>query len=174
MTVVAGCSDCGRDIHRGEKLQRLGDRVQVWKEADPEHVAIVKADPSKDGFWMWTEGGYVWADGVRCSDCIPEKVSGHDYFKRECSSCGAETILARRSFYGAVTRGFANYCSNTCRNLHYRDKYFGHTKAKNLTVDCEHCSEPFVQKRSDSRYCSSKCRVAAHRAKQRGEAVTTE
>lgn len=33
------------------------------------------------------------------------------------------------------------------------------------TRNCEKCGEPFVPARSDARFCSAKCRVAAHRAK---------
>jgi hypothetical protein len=29
---------------------------------------------------------------------------------------------------------------------------------------CAHCGEPFTPARSDARYCSGRCRVAAHRA----------
>ena len=70
--------------------------------------------------------------------------------------------------------GFANYCSDACKKLVCRDRYFSHTKAKNLTVDCEHCGEPFVQKRSDSRFCSSRCRVAAHRASKCAAVTATK
>ena len=174
MTVIGKCCECKRDIQRGEDIQRLGDRVSVWREANPEHIAIAEASPDKNMWWQRTEPGYVYEDGFRCSDCIPERVSGHDYFKRKCAGCDASAILSRKHYLGAVTRGFANYCSDACQKLVYSDRYFGHTKAKNLTVDCEHCDEPFVQKRSDSRFCSSRCRVAAHRATKRGEAVTTE
>lgn len=32
-------------------------------------------------------------------------------------------------------------------------------------MPCAHCGEDFTPKRSDARYCSGKCRVAAHRAR---------
>jgi hypothetical protein len=35
----------------------------------------------------------------------------------------------------------------------------------NLTRVCEQCSDEYTPNRSDSRYCSTKCRVAAHRGK---------
>ena len=35
--------------------------------------------------------------------------------------------------------------------------------------DCEKCGEPFYPARSDARFCSTKCRVAAHRAKRNGD-----
>lgn len=34
-----------------------------------------------------------------------------------------------------------------------------------MTAVCETCSEPFVPQRRSARYCSSACRVAAHRAR---------
>src|SRR5215203_1298838 len=38
-----------------------------------------------------------------------------------------------------------------------------HAKA-DPTRECEHCSQPFTPSRYDARYCSGRCRVAAHRA----------
>ena len=35
-----------------------------------------------------------------------------------------------------------------------------------LTQTCAHCGQTYTPKRSNSVYCTSKCRVAAHRAKQ--------
>ena len=36
--------------------------------------------------------------------------------------------------------------------------------APSHTLSCRYCSETFTAKRSDARYCSSRCRVAHHRA----------
>ncbi len=36
-----------------------------------------------------------------------------------------------------------------------------------LKLNCERCGEPFVATRSDARYCSTACRVAAHRSRSR-------
>jgi hypothetical protein len=35
-----------------------------------------------------------------------------------------------------------------------------------VTGTCTHCGESFHPKRSSARYCSTRCRVAAHRAKE--------
>ena len=35
-----------------------------------------------------------------------------------------------------------------------------------LTQTCAHCGKTYTPKRSDSLYCTPRCRVAAHRAKQ--------
>ena len=35
-----------------------------------------------------------------------------------------------------------------------------------LTQTCAHCGQTYTPKRSNSVYCTPKCRVAAHRAKQ--------
>src|ERR1035437_10840051 len=34
-----------------------------------------------------------------------------------------------------------------------------------LARECRHCGNGYIPRRSDSRYCSTRCRVAAHRAK---------
>jgi len=36
---------------------------------------------------------------------------------------------------------------------------------------CSHCGQSYEPKRSNSRYCSTKCRVAHHRAKQQTAAL---
>jgi hypothetical protein len=45
----------------------------------------------------------------------------------------------------------------------------GHPEPKpelDRTRSCERCGEEFTPKRSDARYCSVRCRVAAHREKK--------
>ena len=41
-----------------------------------------------------------------------------------------------------------------------------------LTQTCAHCSKTYTPKRSNSIYCTPKCRVAAHRAKQPTSTLT--
>jgi hypothetical protein len=36
-----------------------------------------------------------------------------------------------------------------------------------LQVACVHCGKPFTANRSDARFCSGRCRTAAHRAEKR-------
>jgi hypothetical protein len=36
-----------------------------------------------------------------------------------------------------------------------------------LPIPCAHCGEPFLPARSTGRYCSTRCRVAAHRGAKR-------
>jgi len=48
-------------------------------------------------------------------------------------------------------------CSREFRNERRR--------VENDARACERCDEPFTPRRSDARYCSSRCRVAAHRAR---------
>jgi hypothetical protein len=57
-------------------------------------------------------------------------------------------------------------CSNQCNKVR-RDKtrIRGDRKpADHTPKPCQHCGERFVPTRSDARYCSTRCRVAAHRA----------
>ena len=39
-------------------------------------------------------------------------------------------------------------------------------------AECSHCGQTYTPKRSDSVYCTSRCRVAAHRGKQPTAALT--
>jgi hypothetical protein len=42
--------------------------------------------------------------------------------------------------------------------------YRARNRKKSEPTACAHCGEQFTPKRSDARYCSARCRVAAHRA----------
>ncbi len=53
----------------------------------------------------------------------------------------------------------------TCKREVDRRRHEAHaTGAK--TLRCAQCDEPFTAKRRDAKYCSPRCRVAAHRTHQ--------
>jgi hypothetical protein len=60
------------------------------------------------------------------------------------------------------------YCSDHCAALARRAKYATAQGAARATARsgrrCERCGEPIKAARSTMRYCSVRCRVAAHRA----------
>jgi endogenous inhibitor of DNA gyrase (YacG/DUF329 family) len=63
------------------------------------------------------------------------------------------------------SRGF--YCSDHCANLARRARYAivqGAIRAMaRAGRECRRCGKPLKAKRSTKRYCSTKCRIAAHR-----------
>lgn len=81
-----------------------------------------------------------------------------DRQKRTCPECG-------ESFYVSDLRGHKRYCSVACRNkAEYRRKCERVGKPIGRQVKrCEVCGEEFFASRSDTRYCSRKCRNAAYR-----------
>lgn len=54
------------------------------------------------------------------------------------------------------------YCCRDCRDAAEHDRKV--QKKPDNTRTCQHCEQPFTG-RADARYCSTRCRVAAHRAK---------
>jgi hypothetical protein len=90
------------------------------------------------GTRTYTETTYRWR--VRCRGCgtVMESAYGND--------CPPET------------------CSDRCRQRVWRA--MNPTEPAEPTErPCEHCGEPFEARRRDARYCSGRCRTAAHRAK---------
>jgi hypothetical protein len=77
-----------------------------------------------------------------------------------------------RRFYRTGYYGF--YCSDRCQSLADAPrraariaafvKTRSERRADNRETNCDHCGEPIEAKRSTMRFCSVKCRVAAHRA----------
>ena len=84
-----------------------------------------------------------------------------------CQHCGG------RFYRTEDYRGF--YCSDRCQSLTDAPrraariaayvKARSEERADNRETHCDHCGKPIEAKRSTMRFCSVKCRVAAHRAK---------
>ena len=103
------------------------------------------------------------------------------YDRFRCDGCGAET----REFISPSPSSFApaplwihrrysrlHFCCQECagafedtrRERHNARRRQKRAEAAREPLACENCGEPFTPRRSDARYCSTRCRVAAHRA----------
>ena len=71
-------------------------------------------------------------------------------------------------------------CSDDCRNQHRRQQNTAtvqrlrQRRRDSIWQDCAHCSAEFTPKRSTARFCSTACRVAAHRARSADSAALLE
>jgi endogenous inhibitor of DNA gyrase (YacG/DUF329 family) len=82
-------------------------------------------------------------------------------YKRECWHCN-------RKFFRSSRIGKSRFCSDRCASLVRSAK---HSRAKSAERalaragrTCENCGAPLQAQRSTRRFCSSYCRVTAHRA----------
>ena len=77
-----------------------------------------------------------------------------------CSVC--KTLIATN------TLRYFQKCSPKCEELAKKTKYKRgndkRAKVKHAEIECICCGKPFVQSRSDAKYCGNNCRVKAHRA----------
>jgi len=88
----------------------------------------------------------------------------HDYRVKFCDVCDGD-IRPHAEYYTRLDDYAGKYecCSLACYfRAARREKTSHHI---NDTAHCGHCFEPFKRARSTQKYCSPKCRVAAHRAK---------
>lgn len=83
----------------------------------------------------------------------------------KCEHCGKGFAANRR----------LKYCSPAC-GIAARNAKRPKVARPNHSVVCQCCAEVFDAKRADAKYCSLKCRVAAHRAEsaQKTEAAELE
>lgn len=106
-----------------------------------------------------------------CFSCAPVRAHDRDGIGwRLCRRCrqprrtglGPDTDF---TWYGAyLPPAYTQYpdgntICNACRRL-------GSKRAEPLQVVCLRCETTFIAKRSDAKFCSAKCRTAAHRAAQ--------
>ena len=63
--------------------------------------------------------------------------------------------------YGCRRPAVRKFCSAKCRNEHIA---VNRPRVERQTKQCENCGEEFVAAKSNARVCSTKCRVALHRA----------
>jgi hypothetical protein len=75
------------------------------------------------------------------------------YTDKTCPTCGV-TFKTYREF---------PYCSLNCKSINSNQE----RKVQKITAICKHCRNEFRKKRSDSIFCSSICRAASHRNKDR-------
>ena len=74
-----------------------------------------------------------------------------------CSYCGAPLLVERDMAYRLK---YHPKCKRDVdRERYRRPESDGHA--------CDHCGQSFAAKRSDAKYCSPRCRTAAHRPTHR-------
>jgi endogenous inhibitor of DNA gyrase (YacG/DUF329 family) len=139
--IIGNCRSCEREIERGESVYWY--RGSVWVE--PNIAAFA---------------GYRIRQIFTCSDCFTPALNRSSFAQTDCGGCGARVIANRASIESNYSRHQRFYCSTTCRDLSYIERV---ARPKQQS-DCEHCGETYTQSRSDSRFCSTRCRVANHRS----------
>jgi hypothetical protein len=85
--------------------------------------------------------------------------------EKRCRMCVAERAAEANRAYQRKRRR---------RETLQRKEAAGHLQGKGffrfaVMVPCAHCGEKFKPQRTTARYCSARCRVAAHRAKLAGQ-----
>jgi len=98
-------------------------------------------------------------NGSVCQSCNDE-FDRHPYNKQSFSEYRCK-ICDRPVFWGAGRKVVKHMvCSAECAAKAHRANK---TSTKRI---CENCSESFLAKRKDAKYCSPKCRQAARRSRQ--------
>jgi len=98
-------------------------------------------------------------NGVRTSIC--KKIV-------PCCECGDLVLL------DMFDKRFGQYCSDQCRDERYRREQAESKRRQRAELRgercCDHCGETYEPKRKGSKFCSTRCRVAANRAIGKGGA----
>ena len=116
------------------------------------------------------DGPAVWkrvrsGKGVRwektCTDCAD--ISEDARPPKPCRMCGEDMLTTVVSYFDS----FPTICSYECHRARHNEQRRENRlrSLRELDQVCEHCGEAFEIKRRGMRFCSGRCRVAAHRAK---------
>ena len=110
---------------------------RVLDDVEPVWVGFRRSP--RDYWWVTTA----------CRKCAeqlwPEWPSEESKRALKCCGCRRPVFHARRVRRSVV------YCSDSCR--------LRRVPVKHARVKCQTCGKRFVQKRTDARFCTSKCRV---------------
>jgi hypothetical protein len=113
--------------------------------------------------------------GFECPRCVPERGPGWWPGSRAVPLADGQTLVCYKHATKAEQRN--RWCERCHRVLDQdefdliKGRYRYHRACRSCrtpidrTKTCEHCDEAFTPKRADARFCSTKCRVAAHRAR---------
>lgn len=131
-------------------------------------VVMQKAKAAGDKHWQHRLGNIPRELDVPTRWFYKMSQSGYAPFCHVCASKYFDTadmrvfhcIGCQRPMYFHRWRHFGNYCAQRCIS---KTSYERNKKQPVHTV-CLHCKQSFLPKRRDAKYCSGKCRVAAHRA----------
>ena len=145
---------------------RTHPQVYQWAEV-VERYGFACADCGGD---FYLRGARVQPDGrLTCRNCEPTPLRRAGEAVEWCPGCQSARpateftpdalpptdntdIVKFRAVLGAGTR--PTLLCAACR----------HASRPDEARTCDHCAETFTSSRSDARYCSGRCRTAAHRA----------
>jgi len=101
-------------------------------------------------------------DWTLCTDCAGD--TANYSIPHSCEGCGRLVHYGVDRQLGVRRNGtLFTVCSNRCQwTLANRRR----SRILQIERHCDRCGDPFVPTRSDARFCSDRCRVAAHRRKQ--------
>lgn len=131
----------------------FGWRQHQPHELAPDEVAYVRRRTHNDGapwaYFSWQHQGY-------CAEAVKlwhPSWWEHRNPPQPCVTCG-------RPIAGFGGHANPKTCSRECSWGRPRKRVEHQPRA------CEHCGSLFTPTRSDARFCSGRCRVAAHRRKE--------
>lgn len=104
----------------------------------------------------WTSAYCTEAGELLCFSCSYERRRRGDEQLRLCRQCRQPRHVLSDFPYPACSQTVCNGCR---------------IEKKRQPLPCGHCGKPFTPKRSDARYCSGRCRTAAHRCRTNGGAA---
>lgn len=91
-----------------------------------------------------------------CGKCAPSFANPIAIpISTNCPGCGLALIT-----YDKI-KG-KRFCCGLCRKA-YQNTHYPKPPVKRVKKLCNHCDKSYLLKRSDSKYCSTKCRVAGNR-----------
>ena len=92
---------------------------------------------------------------------------GNPFVGKTWNWWGHDCRICEHRWY-TIDKTHRSYCSDECRRVQdaRRNRTARAREKRPLPIiECEHCGQPVDAERSTRRFCSSRCRVAAHRAK---------
>ena len=106
------------------------------------------------GSEYYVRGAWTQADGtLRCGQCAEKQPHGWPVHYYWCPRCRQ----AKRD----CEKHWPSHRGQWCLDCSAAEK-----NPEPVTATCQHCGDSFNPKRRDARYCSTRCRTAAHRAKR--------
>lgn len=132
-----------RGTHCGGCGKPFGNNEQVFRASIPAR-------------WL---GIYITDMGLLCEGCAAIKSENmHGVFKPfgKCGICGRVVHMSTESPVRNLRRVRVYCCENHRQQMYRPEK-------KPAQTTCQTCAGTFTPKRTDSKYCSSKCRQKAYR-----------
>jgi hypothetical protein len=160
-------------MHPHKRYTIIGDKMKrIYFDQDKNKVrsvppeAMVFVSEKQDPHWGTWQPNPDWWTGT-FAPLLANLLHQHRTPKRiwQCHVCGGDYINVGGNYH------LRAFCSNDCQRNKYnqtrqaqRAKFRPSRAREQITRDCEACGVEFNPARADAKYCSVKCRVAAHRA----------